>query len=44
MTPFQLKEKLRAGELSQYSALYSDVEYQAARMIEAIEKFEEMKE
>ena len=41
MTPFQLKEKLRAGELSQHSALYSDVEYQAKRMIEAIEKFEE---
>ena len=41
MTPFQLKEKLRAGELSKYSQLYSNIEYQADRMIEAIEKFEE---
>ena len=41
MTPFQLKEKLKAGELSRYNNLYSDIEAQTARMIEAIEKFEE---
>ena len=41
MTPFQLKEKLLAGELSKYTSLYSDIEYQTKRMIYAIERFEE---
>ena len=41
MTPFQLKEKLRAGALSAYSNLYNNIEYQTERMIAAIEKFEE---
>ena len=41
MTPFQLKEKLLAGELSKYNNLYSDIEYQTKRMIDAIERFEE---
>ena len=41
MTPFQLKEKLLAGELSKYTSLYSDIEYQTKRMIDAIERFEE---
>ncbi len=41
MTPFQLKEKLRAGELAKYTNLYDNVADQAERMIEAIEKFEE---
>ncbi len=41
MIPFELKEKLKAGALSQYSHLYSDIEYQTKRMIDAIERFEE---
>ena len=41
MTPLQLKEKIRAGELSRYVNLYDNIEHQAERMIAAIEKFEE---
>ena len=41
MTPFQLKELLKAGELSRYSQLYDNIESQAERMISAIERFEE---
>ena len=41
MTPFQLKEVLKRGELSKYSNLYNNIECQTERMIEAIEKFEE---
>ena len=41
MTPLQLKEALKRGELSKYNSLYDNIEHQAERMIEAIEKFEE---
>ena len=41
MTPFQLKEALKRGELSKYSNLYDNIDSQTERMIEAIEKFEE---
>ena len=36
-----LKERLLAGDLSQYGSLYNDIKSQSERMILAIEKFEE---
>ena len=41
MNSFKLKEMLRGGELSRYTSIYNNIEYQAERMIAAIEKFEE---
>ena len=41
MNSFKLKEMLKAGELSRYTNIYNNIEYQAERMIAAIEKFEE---
>ena len=41
MNSFKLKEMLKAGELSRYTSIYNNIEYQAERMIAAIEKFEE---
>ena len=41
MNSFKLKEMLRGGELSHYTSIYNNIEYQAERMIAAIEKFEE---
>ena len=41
MNSLKLKEMLRSGELSRYANIYNNIEYQAERMIAAIEKFEE---
>lgn len=41
MNSLKLKEMLRGGELSRYANIYNNIEYQAERMIAAIEKFEE---
>ena len=41
MNSFKLKEMLRSGELSRYTSIYNNIEYQAERMIAAIERFEE---
>jgi len=40
MTSTELKKKLSEGALSAYSHLYSDIERQTRRMIEAVEAFE----
>ena len=37
----ELKEKLRAGALGAYRALYSDLEKQTARMLAALDRFAE---
>ena len=40
MTSTELKQALRDGALSQYTALYADIERQTCRMIAAVEAFE----
>ena len=37
----ELRKMLKAGELSKYSALYSDIDRQTERMLRAIDSFEE---